>query len=123
MTEQRANEILRTKYPEARLTSGRRYGNATTSQMVVVFKPNGKVYKYYATTYAQVLEKLGFTILYKHSVEAYKSEIARLEGLINDGGYTDKWFHLDIRYTDAELAEMQAKVDEYKRILETGYIE
>lgn len=127
MTEKRANEILRTKYPEARIYNGKRFGGATTSQMVVVFNEGGKCYNYYANTYQQILERLGFKILYKHNVEAMQRRIAELEEQIKNRGEENRFHLFDKRdfipYSDSEVEERTKELAAIKKELEESFIE
>lgn len=123
MTEKRANEILRTKYPEAEIVKN--MGGVATSRISVIFTPGGKVYSYLASSYQQVLEKLGFEILYKHNVLNYKNEIARLKKEIEAGGYEDI-FQISgedfYKYTDEEINQMKNEITRIENILATSII-
>lgn len=127
MTEVRANEILRTKYPEATIYNGKRFGGSCVGRMVVVFKEGGKCYDYCASSYQQVLEKLGFKILYKHNVNNYNRRIEELEKKIADGG-EENLFHLFddrdwIPFTEEEILQMQKELDSLKNELATAIID
>lgn len=123
MTEKRANEILRTKYPEAGIVKN--MGGVATSRISVIFTPGGKVYSYLASSYQQVLEKLGFEILYKHNVLNYKNEITRLKKEIEAGGYEDI-FQISgedfYKYTDEEINQMKNEITRIENILATSII-
>ena len=123
MTEKRANEILRTKYPEAEIVKN--MGGVATSRISVIFTPGGKVYSYLASSYQQVLEKLGFKILYKHDVLNYKNEITRLKKEIEAGGYEDI-FQISgedfYKYTDEEINQMKNEITRIENILATSII-
>lgn len=128
MTEKRANEILRTKYPEATIFRRNSMGGTSSSRLAVTFVPNGKVYDYAAASYQQVLEKLGFNILYKHNVKCYKEKIEQLEAEIEAGGETNifaKLFGEDPwhTFTDKELADKRAEIDHINEILATAIID
>lgn len=73
MTEKKANEIFRTKYPEGEIV--RRFASSAGSKYFVVFKEGGKVYEYACTSYQQLLERFGFKIAYKHNIETAKANI------------------------------------------------
>ena len=127
MTEKQANKIFRTKYPEGRIYNGKSYGGASSSEMVVVFKQGGKSYNYQATTYQQILERFGFTILYKHNVENYRAELTKLKEMISKNGYVDtlaKLLGLDPWHelTKPEKIETQAKIDQIEQILAEAII-
>lgn len=70
MTEKRANEIFRTKYPEGEII--RRHNSSAENKFWVTFKPNGKVYYYACSTYQELLSRFGFKIAYKHDIETVK---------------------------------------------------
>lgn len=58
MTEKKANELLRTKYPEAEIVRQGR-SSAPKGKYFVTFQPLGKVYYYSAPNYSALLGKLG----------------------------------------------------------------
>lgn len=127
MTEKRANEILRTKYPKARIYNGKRFGGATSSEMVVVFDEGGKCYNYSASSYQQVLEKLGFKILYKHNVESMNRRIAELEKQIADRGEENRFHLFDKRdfipYADDEVKARERELESIRKEIKESYIE
>lgn len=102
MTEARANEIFRTKYPEGEIC--RKHSTSAENKYWVTFKPEGKVYYYSGTSYQQVLGKLGFPIAYKHNIETAKNCVARhtkqLEDLHN--GIKPAFFNIFGDKTDEE---------------------
>lgn len=60
MTHKRATEILKSKYPEAEIYRPSEHcALCRKGSIAVTFKPNGKVYKFLANNYADVLERLG----------------------------------------------------------------
>ena len=125
MTENKANEILRTKYPQATIHNGKRFGGSNSCHMVVTFEPYGKCYSYYASTYQEVLKKLGFKILYKHNAEAINNQIAELQTYIEQGfkedvfGLSDEEVHV---FTSEEINEMKLKVKELAELIESSCI-
>ena len=82
MTEQRANEIFRTKYPEGEIV--RKNASSAGSRYFVTFKKYGKAYYYGATSYQELLGRFGFDIAYGHNIETAKAEIERHEKAIED---------------------------------------
>lgn len=125
MTEKKANEILRTKYPQATIHNGKRFGGSNSCHMVVTFEPCGKCYSYYASTYQEVLEKLGFNILYKHNAEAINKQIAELQMYIEQGFKEDMFALLGEEvhvFTGEEIGEMKLKMKELTEIIETSYV-
>ena len=102
MTEARANEIFRTKYPEGEIC--RKHSTSAENKYWVTFKPEGKVYYYSGTSYQQVLGKLGFPIAYKHNIETAKAEVARYTKQLEDlhDGIHGPFFNLFGNKTDEE---------------------
>ena len=123
MTEKRANEILRTKYPEATIFKRNSMGGTSSSRLAVTFQPNGKVYDYSGSSYQQVLEKLGFNILYKHNVEHYKRMIADLEAEIEAGGFDNIFTDGFVKWSEEELAAKRIQIELIKNELATAIIE
>lgn len=128
MTEAKANEILRTKYPEATIFRRNSIGGTTSSRLAITFKPNGKIYDYAATSYQQVLEKLGFNILYKHDVKGYTERIKKLEAEIKTGGEQDIFAELfgeDVwhTFTEEELKAKRAEIARIQNILNASIID
>lgn len=124
MTEKKANEILRTKYPEAEIIKN--MGGSASSRISVVFTPNGKVYDYYANSYQQVLIKLGFNILYKHNVEAYNKIINQLKKEIEAGGEENKFHLFDDRdfipFTEEEMESKKRELERLEKDLESAIV-
>lgn len=113
MTEARCNEIFRTKYPEGKIfkrpTTGDNY-----SGYVVFFKKNGKGYDYYATSYAGILGRLGFNVLYKSDVELIDEQIAEKKEQIKAGGYYSR-FTKKVVKTVEQLQKEVDRLEEEKR--------
>lgn len=82
MTEKRANEIFRTKYPEGEIV--RRNNSSAGNKFWVTFKPEGKVYYYACSTYQELLSRFGFKIVYKHDIETVKEQIKHYEKQLQD---------------------------------------
>ena len=120
MTEAKANEILRTKYPEATIFRRNSFGGTSSSEIAVVFKPNGRVYYYQASSYQVVLNKLGFNVLYKHDVINLKNEISDLEEEIKTG--TPKYSLFGRNLTDEEISQRKNKIADLKAALEDAII-
>ena len=115
MTEARCNEIFKTKYPEGKIfkrptTEGRYSG------YVVFFKKNGKGYDYYATSYAEILGRLGFNVLYKSDIELIDEQIAEKKELIKAGGYYSRFTKKIVRTVE----QLQAEVDRLEEKKRTG---
>lgn len=82
MTEKRANEIFKTKYPEGKIV--RRHASSADNKFWVIFKPEGKVYYYACSTYQELLSRFGFKIAYKHDVEALKDQVSRYKKKLSE---------------------------------------
>lgn len=60
MTNKQATEILRRKYPEAKIyRASDKHSLCRKGSIAVVFEPQGRVYSYVAQNYKEVLERLG----------------------------------------------------------------
>lgn len=124
MTNARANEILKTKYPTAHIFKRNEMGGASSAALAVTFKEGGKVYDYNTQSYADVLNRLGFTVLYKHEVTTLERMVADLERDIEAGCYSNPFFGDEIVYFSAEtIADKKAQLAEYKHTLETAIVE
>lgn len=124
MTNARANEILKTKYPTAHIFKRNEMGGASSAALAVTFKEGGKVYDYNTQSYADVLNRLGFTVLYKHEVTTLEKLVAELERDIAAGGYVNPFFESRMIYFSEEtLADKKAQLAEYKHTLENAIVE
>lgn len=81
MTEQRANEIFRTKNPTGCIY--RKNSTSAESKYWVQFTEHGKVYYYSAESYAALLNRLGFKVAYKHDLKAAEENVERYENKLN----------------------------------------
>lgn len=59
MTNKRANEIFREKYPEGTIFKKGEMGGTSSCKYAVVFKDHGKVYDYFQPNYSALLLRLG----------------------------------------------------------------
>lgn len=63
MTHKRATEILKRKYPEAEIYRPSEHcALCRKGSIAVIFSPQGKVYRFLANNYSDVLERLGCDI-------------------------------------------------------------
>ena len=121
MTEARANEIFRTKYPEGKIT--RKNASSAGWKYFVTFKPNGKAYYYGCTSYAELLNRLGFEVVYKHNIESAKATLERYEKELNEakaGKFSKFAFIFTGQTPETEkyyINDLQAQVDEYKELV------
>lgn len=123
MTETRANEIFRTKYPTGTIV--RKYASSAGYKYFVVFKEGGKVYYYDRPSYAQLLNSLGFNVAYEHDIRTAQASLERAKAEL-DAGY-EKSFHL-FRSEEGrvlwekETREQIAECEEYLHKLQTEFI-
>ena len=114
MTEKRANEIFRTKYPEGEIV--RRNNSSAGNKFWVTFKPTGKVYYYSCSTYQELLSRFGFEIVYQHNIDSVKGFIEYYEKQLEEkrNGVFDNPFVLE--YTEEiKEQEMQDTLSEIKK--------
>lgn len=83
MTEARANEIFKTKYPAGRI--GRPNSTSEGSRYFVVFEEGGRVYGYRCSSYAELLQRFGFKVAYQHDIESAEATIRQAEKDLQDG--------------------------------------
>ena len=121
MTEAKANEIFRTKYPEGNII--RKNVTSAGNKYWVTFNPNSKAYFYSATSYAELLNRLGFKVVYRHNLETAKQQVEHYEEKINKykKGELDEFeilFGLTeeqlIENTERELNDAKKRVNYYK---------
>lgn len=104
MTEQRANEIFRTKYPNGEI--GRPNSTSVGSKYWVIFDNSngeGKVYGYAASSYVALLQRLGFKICYRADIQVAYTELDRMEKELAKGyeAFLDEWI-FTASYTEME---------------------
>lgn len=118
MTEKRANEIFRTKYPEGEIV--RKNASSAGWKYFVVFKHGGKVYEYGCTSYQQLLGRFGFKIAYKHDIENAKKQVIKYEKELENAknGIFEPYKFLFTERTkeaeEEEIKSIQKEVDEWK---------
>ena len=77
MTELKALKIFRSKYPEGEIC--RKNSTSAGNKYWVTFKPNGKVYYYSCTSYAELLNRFGFNVIYKHDLVSAEETLKKYE--------------------------------------------
>ena len=119
MTEKRANEIFRTKYPEGEIV--RRNNSSAGNKFWVTFKPTGKVYYYSCSTYQELLSRFGFEIVYQHNIDSVKGFIEYYEKQLEEkrNGVFDNPFVLE--YTEEikeqEIQDTLSEIKKFKDLL------
>ena len=84
MTFSRFEEVVKEKYPQARLFKHGEFAGSKINVAIIFNGEHGKVYNYNGT-YCDVLNRLGIKAVYKHN---YDSAKATLERYIRDNGKT-----------------------------------
>ena len=121
MTEKKANEIFRTKYPEGEIC--RKNTTSAGNKYWVTFKPNGKVYYYSCSSYAELLKRFDFKIVYKHDLESAELTLKNYEQQLEDaknGNFNPFAFAFIEQTKESEKAEieyLQNQVDEYTKLI------
>lgn len=121
MTEKKANEIFRTKYPEGEIC--RKHSTSAEWKYWVTFKPNGKVYYYSCSSYAELLNRFGFKVVYKHDIKSAEETLNSYEKQLEDaknGKFSVFAFAFIERNEETEKQEienLQKQVNEYKELL------
>lgn len=82
MTEARANEIFKTKYPNGSIL--RKNSTSAGNKYWVVFDENSKAYFYSATSYAELLRRLKFNVIYKHDLNNAEANVERYTKQLED---------------------------------------
>ena len=121
MTNTKANEILRTKYPTATIYKKNAFHGVSSSAFSVTFTDGGKVYNYSAQNYGEVLQKLGFTVLYADEIEDRKQRIERIQNNINTGQRKKLFGGVHV-YTSEEIKEMKKEIEELKQLIDNAII-
>lgn len=121
MTEKKANEIFRTKYPDGEIC--RKNTTSAKSKYWVKFNSNGKVYYYSNTSYAELLNQFGFKVVYKHDVIAAEEILKRNEKYLENAKnkkflpFTFAFVEQNEETEKEEIEILQKEVDKWKEIL------
>lgn len=121
MTEARANEIFRTKYPEGEIC--RKNTTSAGNKFWVTFKPNGKVYYYNCTSYAELLNRFDFHVVYKHDIDSAKATLDRYQKELDEAkmGKFSMFAFVFIEQTPETekeyIDDLQKQVDEYTELI------
>ena len=122
MTEAKANKIFKTKYPDGEICRP----NSTSAgyKYWVVFNKGGKVYYYSETSYASLLRRLGFNVVYKHDVTTAEEWVDKYTKRLNDlnNGIKPAFFNIFGTKSDEEamadeIAETERQLNDWKETL------
>ena len=121
MTELRALKIFRSKYPEGEIC--RKNSTSAGNKYWVTFKPNGKVYYYSCASYAELLNRFGFNVIYKHDLVSAEETLKKYEKQLEDaknGKFQPFTFAFIERTKESEEAEiefLQNQVNKYNELI------
>ena len=117
MTEQKANQIFKTKYPEGEIV--RRNNSSAGNKFWVTFKPEGRVYYYSCATYQELLSRFGFEIVYQHNVTSVKEYIDKLEKQLAElkSGKGNKFADLFGISLEDQIKDCVKDLEEQKKLL------
>lgn len=125
MTEKKANEIFRSKYPDGEIL--RPYSTSEGYKYWVVFNKSGKVYGYAVQNYVQLLIRLGFKVVYQKHVDRAKKELEEKKHNL-ELGYDPYDLFSDYRNEEEKayfrkVTEERIKyIEEYLEDIEKNYI-
>lgn len=107
MTFVEFEKIVKSKHKEAEVFShGTFAGNKIN--VAIIFRPNGKVYKYNGT-YCEVLNRIGIKAIYKHSLENVKNILSLYK---NNNGQINIFSKKPMDYTE-EIKKYEAMLNDY----------
>uniref|UniRef100_A0AAU8B9D3 Uncharacterized protein n=1 Tax=Dulem virus 39 TaxID=3145757 RepID=A0AAU8B9D3_9CAUD len=86
MTIKQANDIFRSKYPDGKIEQRGCMSKTNKVSINVTYQKGGKVYYYNAQNYVELLNRMGFRVVYKKDVEALEIAIYKMQKVIADGG-------------------------------------
>ena len=118
MTEKKANEIFRTKYPEGEIV--RRNASSAGNKFWVTFKPEGKAYYYSCNTYKELLTRFGFNVIYEHDVNSVRSYIDSLERKLEElksGNHVNIFADALGITIDKEIEDCVRELEQQKEVL------
>lgn len=114
MTIKQANNIFKTKYPTGEIVQRGCMGGASSVATCVIYKSGGKVYKYNVQNYVELLNRLGFKVLYKKQIEAMQRDIKKMEKVIADGGKNNIFFGGFVELSEDEKQRLLNTIEEYQ---------
>jgi len=114
MTIKQANNIFQTKYPDGEIIQRGCMGGASKVSTSVIYQKGGKVYSYNVQNYVELLNRLGFKVIYKRQVEAMKREIENMKKIIADGGKDNIFFGGFMKLSEDEKQRLLNTIAEYQ---------
>ena len=125
MELKQVNEIFKTKYQNGEIyASNKDYSKNKTSVQVIFdeTKQKIKVYHYNVVNYVELLQKLGFNIIYKKDIEAIQKKINRLQNEIQNGGYYDDLFDCVVKFSINEMQQKKEMLNTLQNKLQNAII-
>lgn len=125
MEIKQVNEIFKTKYQNGEIyASNKDYSKNKTSIQVIfdITKPKIKVYHYNVANYVELLQKLGFNIIYKKDIEAIQKDVNRLQNEIENKGYYDDLFDCFVNFSIDEIQQKKEMFDTLQNKLQNAII-
>ncbi len=125
MELKQVNKIFKTKYQNGEIYAKEKdYSKNKTSIQVIfdITKPKIKVYHYNVINYVELLQKLGFNIIYKKDIEAIQKDINRLQNEIENKGYYDDIFNCFVNFSINEIQQKKEMFNTLQNKLQNAII-
>lgn len=125
MELKQVNEIFRTKYQNGKIYAKDRDYSKNKTSIQVIFdttKSEIKIYHYNVVNYVELLQKLGFNIIYKKDIEAIQKDVNRLQNEIENEGYYDDLFNCFVNFSIDEIQQKKEMFDTLQNKLQNAII-
>ena len=109
------------KYSEGEIIQRGCMGGASKVSTSVIYQKGGKVYSYNVQNYVELLNRLGFKVIYKREIEVIKKEIEKMEKIIADGGKDNIFFGF-MELLEDEKEELLNTIEEYQDIIKNSVV-
>lgn len=113
MTIKQANDIFKMKHPGGEIIQRGCMGGVSKSSTSVIYNKGGKVYSYNVSNYVELLNRIGFKVLYKREVEAMKTSIEKMQKVIDNNGEENIFFGF-MELTPERKQELLNTIAEYQ---------
>lgn len=121
MTIKQANDIFRTKYPEGEIIQRGCMGGASKVATSVIYQEGGKVYSFNVQNYVELLQRLGFKVLYKRQVERMTADIEKMQKVIENNGEENIFFGF-MELSEQRKQELLSTIAEYQNDMEDAIV-